>query len=133
MRRFAACLILSTVATAVTGAIALAEPHSRAYVGKTKQHRAIRLQASSNQLRLKSFTIELRCRDGSTLIDQESGFEPAPLRGGHFRDTQYGSTDTVVYSGRVQAAKVTGTVRVRDKVGKVRCESPAVKFTAHRR
>ena len=133
MRRFAACLIVSFVATAIPGGLALAASNGRAnYVGKTTQHKKIRVRANSKRLWLKSFAIKLNCRDGSTLVDQESGFEPSPLRHGQFKDTQYGSTDTVVYSGRVRGSKVTGILRVRDRVGKVRCASPKVKFTARR-
>jgi len=102
-------------------------------VGKTKQGRTIRLKADARQVKVQSFTVELHCHDGSVLVDQESGFEPSTLKGGKFRDTQYGSTDTVIYSGKVRGSKVTGTVKVRDKVGKVKCVSPTVKFTAHRR
>jgi hypothetical protein len=103
------------------------------YVGKTKQHRSIRLQANAKQVRMQSFTIELHCRDGSSLVDQESGFEPSALRGGKFSDTQYGSTDTVKFKGKVRGSKITGTLKVKDKVGKVKCVSPTVKFTARAR
>lgn len=134
MRRIAACLILTCSAMAVSAAFALAASNGETkYVGKTKQHRNIRLAASSKQVRLQNFSIELHCRDGSVLVDQESGFEPTAIRGGKFSDKQFGSTDTVVYKGRVQHGKVTGTVKVNDRLGKVRCSSPAVKFTARAR
>jgi hypothetical protein len=119
---------------AVSAAFALAASNGETkYVGKTKQHRNIRLKANDQHLRLQSFSIELHCRDGSVLVDQESGFEPTAIRGGKFNDKQFGSTDTVVYKGKVQGAKVTGTVKVRDRLGKVRCSSPTVKFTARAR
>lgn len=134
MRRIAACLILTCFAMAIPGAFALAASNGGTrYVGKTKQHRTIRVLANARQARLQNFAIELHCRDGSILVDQESGFEPSAIRHGQFRDTQYGSTDTVIYKGRVRGAKVTGTVKVRDRVGKIRCSSPTVKFTAHRK
>ena len=134
MRRIAACLILTCSAMAVSAAFALAATGGQTkYVGKTKQHRKIHLAASSTHLRLQSFSIELHCRDGSVLVDQESGFEPTAIRGGKFDDKQFGSTDTVVYKGKVRGAKVTGTVKVRDRLGKVRCSSPTVKFTARAR
>lgn len=134
MRRIAACLILTCSAMAVSAAFALAASNGETkYVGKTKQHRNIRLKANDQHLRLQSFSIELHCRDGSVLVDQESGFEPTAIRGGKFNDKQFGSTDTVVYKGKVQGAKVTGTVKVRDRLGKVRCSSPTVKFTARAR
>lgn len=33
-------------------------------------------------------------------------------------------------AGRVRGRKATGTLKVTDKVGKTRCASPTVKFTA---
>lgn len=134
MRRIATCLVLSIVATAAPGPMALAASHGRIhYVGKTRQHRAIRLQASGGQVQIQSFAIELHCRDGSALVDQESGFEPSALRADKFRDTQYGSTDAVSYAGQIRGSRVTGTLKVSDRVGKVRCVSPTVKFSAHGR
>jgi len=134
VRRIAACLILTCSAMAVSAAFALAASNGESkYVGKTKQHRKIRLAASSEQVRLQSFSIELHCRNGSVLVDQESGFEPSAIRHGKFNDKQYGSTDTVIYKGQVQRRKITGTVKVRDRLGKVRCSSPTVKFTARAR
>ncbi|HVT00339.1 MAG TPA: hypothetical protein VHE08_07475 [Solirubrobacterales bacterium] len=122
------------MAMAVPGAFALAASHDESkYVGKTRQHRAIRLKANAKRVRMQGFSIELHCRDGSLLIDQESGFEPSTLKRGKFNDTQYGSTDTVIYKGKVQGKKITGTLKVRDRVGKVKCSSPTVKFTARRR
>jgi hypothetical protein len=119
---------------AVSAAFALAASNGETkYVGKTKQHRNIRLKANDQHLRLQSFSIELHCRDGSVLVDQESGFEPTAIRGGKFNDKQFGSTDTIIYKGKVRGAKVTGTVKVRDRLGKVRCSSPTVKFTARAR
>lgn len=118
----------------VSAAFALAAPQKETkYVGKTKQHRTIRLKANAKHVRMQSFAIELKCRDGSILVDQESGFEPSALKGGKFNDTQYGSTDTVTYKGKVKGKKITGTLKVRDKVGKVKCSSPTVKFTAKAR
>lgn len=134
MRRIAACLILTCSAMAISAAFALAASQSESkYVGKTKQHRTIRLKANAKHVRLQSFAIELHCRDGSVLVDQESGFEPTALKRGKFNDKQYGSTDTVIYKGKVRGRKITGTVKVRDRLGKVKCSSPTVKFTAKRR
>jgi hypothetical protein len=119
---------------AVSAAFALAGSHGETkYVGKTKQHRTIRLRANAKHVRMQGFAIQLHCRNGSVLIDQESGFEPSPLRHGKFNDKQFGSTDTVIYKGRVRRGKITGTLKVRDRLGKVRCSSPTVKFTARRR
>lgn len=132
MRRIAALLTLSCLAVGGVVSSAYASPHSTAYSGKTNQHRAIRLKVSGNRLELKSFTIQLHCRDGSVLVDQESGFQPSALRGNRFKEAQFGSTDTVRMAGHVKAAKVIGTLKVTDKLGKVRCTSPTVKFTADR-
>lgn len=98
--------------------------------GRTAPHRKVALKVGGRQVLLRSFSIESRCRDGSTLIDAESGFEPSALRAGRFEDVQSGSTDTVHFAGKVKGAEATGTLEVTDKVGKVDCSSPKVRFTA---
>jgi hypothetical protein len=103
------------------------------HVGKTGQGRSIRLTANARQVRMHNFSIKLQCRDGSVLIDQESGFMPSKVRRNKFVDTQYGSTDKVTYKGAVRGEKVIGTLKVRDRVGKVFCVSPTVKFTTRRK
>jgi hypothetical protein len=101
------------------------------YVGKTAQGYRITLKVRSHTLKLMNFSAKLRCGDGSILVDQESGFQPTPIRGGRFGETSVGSTDQVKISGRVRNRSVTGTLRVTDKLdGGVRCDSHAVKFTA---
>lgn len=99
--------------------------------GKTGQGRNITLRAKEGTIDLLRFTIRLRCRDGSILIDEESGFEPVRLRAnGSFRSTQVGSTDEVTFRGRLRGNHVRGTVRVTDRVGRYRCHSGLVKFRA---
>lgn len=135
MRRIAALLTLTALAVMALTASALgaAGGGGGLHVGKTGQGRTIRLTANARQVRMRNFSIKLNCRDGSVLIDQESGFEPSKIRRNKFLDTQYGSTDKVTYKGGVRGAKMIGTLKVRDRVGKVFCVSPTVKFTTHRR
>lgn len=121
----ATCLLVVSLAGS-----AVADSATGTYKGKTAQHRKVTLKVSAKQVKLMNFSIELKCRDGSILVDAESGFEPSALRGGKFKDTQFGSTDTVRFAGKVKGTKATGTLKVTDKVGKVRCTSPNVKFTA---
>lgn len=102
--------------------------------GKTRQGRAIRLTSSGNRLRLKRFTIALRCRNGGILIDDESGFVPTHLgRGGRVRDHQVGSTDDVWLRGRLRGRVLRGAVRVQDRWGRARCDSGWVRFHARLR
>lgn len=130
MRRTVMLLSLSCLALGALAGGAFAAAKNGTYAGKTAQKRAVKLKVSAKQVKLMNFTIELKCHDGSTLVDQESGFEPSALRGGKFKDVQFGSTDTVRFSGKVAGSKATGTLKVTDKVGKVQCSSPNVKFTA---
>jgi hypothetical protein len=60
--------------------------------GRTGQGRSIRVKVFPDRIKIQSFSIELRCSGGHTLIDEES---------------------------------------VRDRLGKHRCSSPWVRFTAH--
>jgi hypothetical protein len=101
--------------------------------GHTGQGRTIRLKVRPQQVEIKAFSIQLRCSGGYVLIDEESGFLPTSIsRGGRIRDRQFGSTDEVLIRGHVAAHAVRGRVRVRDRLGKHRCSSPWVRFTAHR-
>jgi hypothetical protein len=81
------------------------------------------------------FTIKLTCRDGSTLIDEESGFQRTPVqRDGNFHDDQLGSTDEVLLGGRLRGHTARGRVRVKDHLGNgVRCDSHWVRFSARAR
>ena len=124
------------VATCALGCAALAmetvsaAPQPGPLKGKTKQGRKIRLQLKQNHVQIKHFTIEARCRDGSYLIIEESGFEPSPLRQDRVRDYQYGNTDKVWLRGQFKGRQLRGKVRVTDRVGKVKCNTGWVKFHA---
>lgn len=127
-----ACCAGACLAWAVGALAAPDEPRGK-FSGKTAQKRRIVLRASPGHLDLLHFTVSLQCRDGSLLIDQESGFQPTPIRaGGSFRDDQVGSTDEVRLRGQVRGSQVRGRLRVTDRVGRVRCDSRWVKFTARR-
>jgi hypothetical protein len=102
--------------------------------GKTGQGRTIRLKVMPGAVKLLGFSIELRCAGGYTLVDQESNFLPsATNRSGRFHDAQVGSTDEVQIRGRLSGSTVKGRVRVRDRLGKHRCASHWVKFSARQR
>jgi hypothetical protein len=99
--------------------------------GRTQQKRVIRLAHHGDRVQIKHFSIQLRCRDGSILIDTESGFLPTPLRGGgRIRDHQVGNTDDVWIKGRLRGRVLRGAIRVRDRVGRIRCSSKWVRFHA---
>ncbi len=99
--------------------------------GRTGQHQRVKLKLQQRSLKLIHFNIKLRCRDGSILIDEESGFEKTPVRhSGHFGEVQEGSTDTVMIRGRLRGKRVNGRLRVKDRLGKVRCDSHWVSFKA---
>jgi hypothetical protein len=124
----AACVVLVSAALSVDATAA--GPH-RVARGKTGQGRSIRIAVAPRQLKLRGFAIELRCSGGYLLVDQESGFLPTVVSpGGRFHDHQYGSTDEVLIRGRAHGHAVHGRVRVRDRLGKHRCSSPWVRFTA---
>lgn len=120
-----ACLVWAMVALA-----APSQPRGKLQ-GKTAQGRHIIMRVAGDHLDLLHFSIRLKCRDGSVLIDEESGFQPTDIRrNGFFRDDQVGSTDEVWLRGRVRAARIAGRVRVTDRFGHVRCNSGWVAFNA---
>lgn len=110
----------------------------RVYKGKTAQKRAIKLTVRGNKLDMKRFKARLRCKNGTALILDESGFVPTPLRkGDRFKDRQRGKTDTVFFKGRVRGRVVRGQLRVVDRLGKgkrsTRCASRWIGFRARLR
>jgi hypothetical protein len=128
----AGCVALMAMAVA-TGATAAGQGEELAR-GKTGQGRKIRLRVGADRVKLIGFSIELRCSGGYTLVDEESDFLPSTVsRKGRVHDAQVGSTDEVLIRGHVTTGAVRGRIRVRDRLGKHRCSSPWVRFTAHRR
>jgi hypothetical protein len=130
------CLMCAAGAIVPSSGAAAQESSSTGgtYKGKTRQGRAIVFTVVHGWLDLRRFSIRLACRDGSVLIDEESGFEATRLpSAGTFHEDQAGSTDEVWFRGRANAGVVRGRVRVKDRVGHVRCDSRWVKFTARAR
>ncbi len=117
--------------TAATATVASGAARGVALKGRTAQGRAIQLAIGRRAVTIRRFSIELRCADGSTLLDLESGFQPTPVgRGGRVSDRQTGSTDQVLIRGRLQGRRLSGKIRVRDRWGRVRCDSRWVRFHA---
>jgi len=125
-----ACMMVAALATAPTEASTKAAK-TTLLRGRTGQQHRVKLRLSAHSLQLIRFDIELRCRDASTLIDEESGFARTPFhRNGSFSEVQTGSTDTVMIRGHVRGRGVKGRLRVKDRVGKTRCDSHWVQFKA---
>ncbi len=100
--------------------------------GRTAQGRSIRVKVFPDRIKIQGFSIELRCSGGYTLIDAESNFLPSEAgHKGRIHDAQVGTTDEILIRGRLTGHKVSGRIRVRDRLGKHRCSSPWVRFTAH--
>ncbi len=127
-RRILAAILACSLAAA---AAAPAEAGQRDTLrGKTNQGFRIRLAATSHSVQVLRFKAELKCRNGTKLLLDESGFLKTPVaQGGNFRDVQYGSTDTVYLRGRAKGGSVSGRVRLTDKLkGGVRCRSHWLRF-----
>lgn len=122
-----ACLVLCAVLSPCAFAA-----KSSVYRGKTSQGKQIQIAASQSQITPIRFKVRMLCRDGSLLFGDASDFEPTPLgASGAFADTQYGTTDTVIWKGRLKGNRVKGTLRVKDRLKSgVRCDSGPVSFTA---
>lgn len=125
-----ACLVVAALASAPTEAATKAGK-TTLLRGRTGQQQRVKLKLSARSLQLIRFNIELRCHDGSILIDEESDFVRTPLRrNGSFGEVQTGSTDTVMIRGHVRGRGIKGRLRVKDRLGKTRCDSRWVRFTA---
>jgi hypothetical protein len=127
------CMALACVLATLETGDAVAGTAARQFArGRTGQRYRIVLRARERTIEIMRFTIRLSCRDGSTLVDEESGFQRTPLaRAGQFRDDRSGSTDEVRIKGRLRGRRAKGRVRVSDKLGSgVRCDSHWVRFVA---
>jgi hypothetical protein len=125
-----ACVVMASL-TVAAGASAAGSGGELAR-GHTGQGRNIRLRVFPHQVEIQAFSIELRCSGGYVLVDQESNFLPSAVsRNGQIHDAQVGSTDEILIRGRLTGHKVSGRLRVRDRLGKHRCSSPWVHFMAH--
>lgn len=122
------CVVGSVCAGEAAGFPAMRQPMR----GRTGQHYRVTLRARGQTIEIIRFTIKLACRDGSTLIDEESGFQRISLRrGNRFLGDQFGSTDEVLIGGRLRGHTAHGSVRVTDRLGNgVRCDSHWVRFQA---
>jgi len=129
-----AMMVCALILAAEGAPLAGAAP-KRVYKGKTTQKRPVRITKRGQTLKLRHFTAQLRCKGGSRLVVDESGFVRTPIRGGRFRDVQVGSTDEVFFRGRVTRKVVRGRLRVKDRLHKrgPRCASKWIKFRAHLR
>lgn len=100
------------------------------FAGQTAQGYPVRITADRHHVNLVRVKVKLRCRNGGLLYDDLSDFQPAALRSdGRFNDLQLGPTDEVHWRGRLNGAKVRGSIRVKDKLKNgVRCDSGNVGF-----
>ncbi len=115
------------------GAIAAKKSQGNISTGRTAQGRQIRMAFHRGSVEIKHFSIRLRCKGGSILIDTESGFLPSRLlHNNRIHDHQVGSTDDVYIRGRLGNHRLHGAIRVRDKLGKQRCDSRWVRFHVQR-
>ncbi len=124
-------LVCGLLAMSATASAESAE--ARMFTGKTAQRHKLKAAVTGRKMKVLRFKASLKCRDGSTLILTESGFLPTRLRGGSFKDVQYGRTDTVRFRGRLKGRKLRGKLRVIDKTKKLKCKSRWISFSAKRR
>lgn len=132
--RLCICLCLSALLLALIPSQGSASGARHVYRGKTAQKLKLQLSVSSGEITLIRFKVTMLCRDGSLLHGDLSDFEGSALtHSGGFADTQYGPTDSVHWKGRLRGRKVSGSLRVTDRLsGGVRCDSGLVGFSARR-
>lgn len=103
---------------------------ARMLKGRTSQGHRIKLVVKQGAFRIHAFDIDLRCRDGSSLLLEESGFLWTRVKpNGSFRDAQFGRTDSVYFRGRAGERQLSGRIRVTDRErGGPKCASRWVGF-----
>jgi hypothetical protein len=123
---------VALVAFALSASAAASGHRANVSAGHTAQGRRIRVAIYGQKIELKHFTVGLRCH-GASLIDIESGFLPSRLRNrDRIHDHQVGSTDDVYIRGRLGNHHLHGAIRVRDRLGRRRCDSHWVRFSVRR-
>jgi hypothetical protein len=133
--RLAVCLAAALLTGALCASLALATKSGGgqgvAYRGETSQKKPIQIKGVPGSVSLVHFQIRMLCHDGSFYFANVSGFEPTPVKGGRFSDTEYGATDVVKWEGTVLPGKITGRVQVEDRLPSgMHCGSGPVRFTA---
>jgi hypothetical protein len=133
-------MFLRTVVTGViacgllsANSAAMAETaDARMFKGKTAQGYRIKLQVENGKFKIRTFNIELRCRDKTWLILEEGGFLWTKTKSnGAFHDAQFGDTDSIYFRGRVTKRRIRGQIRATDKgKGEPFCATHWVKFNA---
>lgn len=121
---------------AATDTAAMADSgQARTLRGRTAQGHAIKLVVKRGSFKIRSFDIDLKCRDGSRLLLEESGFLWTRVkRDGSFRDAQFGRTDSVYLRGHLDAHRLRGRIRVTDKEKRgPKCASRWIDFQAKAR
>lgn len=89
---------------------------ARMFKGRTAQGHRIKVLGKQGMFRIHAFDIELRCRDGSTLVLEEGGFLWTKVkRDGSFRDSQFGDTDSIYFRGSASERRIRGRIRVTDR------------------
>lgn len=131
LRMIVTCVIASGLLTA--NSVAMADSaDAQLFKGKTGQGYRIKLQVKDGVFRIHAVDVELRCRDKSWLLLEEGGFLWTKTgKGGHFKDAQFGRTDSVYFRGRLNERRIRGRVRVTDKLNNgTRCSSRWIPFNA---
>jgi hypothetical protein len=127
------CMVVAAAATAPVAGAAARGGRPSVMAGHTAQGRSVRVAIGRRSVDLKHFKIRLRCRGGYVLIVDESGFERSRLRRNRrIHDHQVGSTDDVYVRGRLGNHHLHGAIRVRDRLGRHRCDSHWVRFSVRR-
>lgn len=131
LRGFAITSLIAVLTAGLAPAEGSEKAPGKLALGKTSQGRGMGARIEERTLQMLDFNALLDCRDGSQLIVEEGGFLPIRTRpSGHFRDVQYGRTDTVWLRGRVGRKWVRGRLRVTDRWGPVKCNSGWFRFSA---
>jgi hypothetical protein len=129
--------------------VALAVPawgafSSGRYRGKTTQKLPVGFRVAKARVRSLTFTIDLKCSDGSTSRAIDSGFPSMPVsRSGRFSGNFDDSTgaENVRIAGRLIGKTARGTLRVTERLnarhqdapkGKTLCDSRTRRYTARR-
>lgn len=130
--RLSLIALVALLACASLASLSEAAHRHSVYRGKTAQKYRVYAVSSPGRITLLRFKAKMLCRDGSYLFGVASDFEATPMnRGGRFTDTQYGKTDAVSWKGRLAKGRLTGTLRVKDRLRSgVRCDSGPVRFVA---
>ena len=141
MRRTALPAVVLALLAAVPIALAAAPSGGTKYSGKTSAGEPVSLRLNGNAHRVKRLRIyyTLTCKDGRTsytytdILNAKLGSDHSFAVSGMYTGSVDGSKNSFKASGKVRAKRASGKFSLTSAIGKLKCRSGKLTWSAKRR